>query len=201
MAAMFADRSPLLLDPNRSGLLVVDLQEKLVPLIHGGRTLTENAALIMDAANLLGVPIAVTEQYPKGLGPTLGQILGRATGPTLEKTLFSCRERRELWEQWHQEGRQQVVIVGIESHVCVLQTVLDLLAMGFECFVVKDATGSRSLHDKRTALSRMEIGGALITTTETTLFEWCADSRHPHFKQLSQWIKNRPLLDPDSVAD
>jgi len=184
-------RSPLLLDAATSSLLVVDLQTKLLPKIPQQRALLANVELLLDAANLLEIPVACTEQYPAGLGPSAAEVRQRVPTSVWEKRMFSCRECQDLFQQLDRQQRRQILVVGIETHVCVLQTVLDLLAMGFECYLAVDATGSRHLLDFETAIDRMEISGATMITTESVLFEWCQDSRHPHFKQVSAWIKDR----------
>lgn len=184
-------RSPLLLDPSTSALLVVDVQEKLLPLVQGASSVLANVTLLMDAANRFEVPIVATEQYPAGLGPSVSEVAERLPEAAREKRLFSCRQCRDVFDRWHEQRRRQVVVVGIETHVCVQQTVLDLLAMGFDCYVVVDATASRHELDQKIAWQRMEISGAMLTTTESALFEWCADSRHPQFKQISAWVKAR----------
>jgi len=182
-------RSPLLLDAASSALLVVDVQQRLLPLIPAATELTARVGWLIEAAKLFAVPTIATEQYPQGLGTTVPELGQRLSQVPREKRMFSCRECTEIFQTWHAEQRRQVVVVGIETHVCVLQTVLDLLSMGFDCYVVVDATGSRQALDQRMALQRMEISGAMLTTTESVLFEWCVDSRHPHFKQISQWVK------------
>lgn len=186
-------RSPLLLDPSTSALLIVDVQEKLLPLVQRSAAVRDNVAMLMDAAHRFEVPIVATEQYPAGLGPSVAVVKERLSQPALEKRMFSCRECHEVFGQWHAQRRRQVVVVGIEAHVCVLQTVLDLLAMGFDCFVVVDATGSRHELDQRIAWQRMEISGAILTTTESAMFEWCGDSRHPQFKEISARVKARTV--------
>jgi nicotinamidase-related amidase len=182
-------RSPLLLDASTSGLLVVDLQQRLLPLIPSAAEITGRVGWLIEAAKLFSVPTIATEQYPQGLGATVPELSRLLSTGAREKRMFSCRECSEIFQAWHAEKRRQVVVVGIETHVCILQTVLDLLSMGFDCYVVVDATGSRQALDQQMALQRMEISGAMLTTTESVLFEWCADSRHPHFKQISQWVK------------
>lgn len=184
-------RSPLLLDAATSSLLVVDVQQKLLPMVQRSTALLSNVNLLMDTARLFEIPTVVSEQYPRGLGPSVADVAERATQAAREKCMFSCRECDEVFAEWHAQRRRQVVVVGIEAHVCVLQTVLDLLSMGFDCYVVVDATSSRSELDQRIALQRMEISGAILTTTESTLFEWCVDSRDPRFKQVSAWVKAR----------
>ncbi|MBL8853943.1 MAG: isochorismatase family protein [Planctomycetaceae bacterium] len=187
-------RSPLLLDPSTSALLVVDVQEKLLPLVQRSSDLLANVTLLMDAAARFDVPVVATEQYPAGLGKSVPAVSQRLKQAACEKRKFSCRECHEVFTEWHAQRRRQVVVVGIEAHVCVLQTVLDLLAMGFDCYVVVDATGSRRELDQRIAWQRLEISGSILTTTESVLFEWCGDSRHPHFKELSAWVKARTVV-------
>jgi nicotinamidase-related amidase len=192
-----SSRSPLLVGPDDSALLVVDVQEKLVPLILGHQTLVWNIGRLMDAAGLVGVPVQLTEQYPQGLGPTvdsLAQRAGRTSSP-ITKTMFSCRECSDRLTGWLAEGRYKVVLAGIETHVCVAQTALDLVAMGFDVYLVVDAVGSRSHVDHAVALRRLEQDGVTPTTTEAMLFEWCIDSAHPQFKAISGLVKARPPSD------
>lgn len=182
-------RSPLLLDTSTSALLVVDVQQRLLPLIPSATEISARIGWLIDAAKLFSVPTIVTEQYPQGLGGTIPELVAQLPEPPREKRMFSCRECSDIFQGWHAAGRRQVVVVGIETHVCVLQTVLDLLSLGFDCYVVVDATGSRHRLDQQIALQRMEISGGMLTTAESVLFEWCADSRDPNFKQISQWVK------------
>jgi nicotinamidase-related amidase len=162
-------------------------------LVQNSAAVLANVSLLMDAASRFEVPIAATEQYPAGLGSSVAAVNERLPQAAREKRMFSCRECGEVFAEWHKQQRRQVVVAGIETHVCVLQTVLDLLSMGFDCYVVVDATGSRSELDQKIAWQRMEISGAILTTTESALFEWCVDSRHPQFKQISAWVKARDL--------
>ncbi len=166
-------RSPLLLDRTRSLLLVIDLQEKLLPLIARHQHIAWNAARLLAAAQTLSIPHIVTEQYPERLGATvsLGQF-GKVDG-ALSKRMFSCRECSKDLNPLQREGRRQVVLCGIETHVCVLQTALDLLAAGWQVFVIADAIGSRSELDHAVALSRMTAAGVIACTVESVLFEWC----------------------------
>jgi nicotinamidase-related amidase len=182
-------RSPLLLDVSTSALLVVDVQQRLLPLIPSSAEISARIGWLIEAAKRFSVPTMATEQYPQGLGTTIPELRTAISAPPREKRMFSCRECSDIFQGWHAAGRRQVVVVGIETHVCVLQTVLDLLSLGFDCYVVVDATGSRHLLDQQIALQRMEISGGMLTTTEAVLFEWCADSRDPNFKQISQWVK------------
>ena len=184
-------RSPLLMDPADSTLLVVDLQEKLLPAIHDHQRIAWNIRRLIDGAKILGVELAATEQYPKGLGHTVEPIRGLLKSVE-EKAMFSCRECTSLFDPLVEADKKNLLVVGIETHVCVLQTVLDTLAHGFDVFVAADAVGSRFLLDYEFALRRMELSGAVLTTTETILFEWCQTSGSPEFKQISQLVRETP---------
>lgn len=185
-------RSPLLLNAETTILLVVDMQEKLLPLIPQHETLVASVELLIKAANLLDIPVICTEQYPRGLGATVAPVADQLKTPTREKTMFSCRQCLQLLQNEDEvEKRFQVVVVGIETHVCVQQTVLDLMGLGLDCFLAVDAVGSRYSLDREVALGRMETSGVTLTTAESILFEWCVDSRNEKFKQISQWVKDR----------
>ena len=182
-------RSHELLSRTESKLLIVDVQEKLVPLIANAERMISNCRRLIQGAKTLGVPVFATEQYPKGLGsivPELKDLLDLVP----EKHRFSCAEVLNWGMAAEQaDNRFQIVVAGIEAHVCVLQTVIDLLAAGFQVFVPADAVASRGELDWKIALERMSTGGATITTTESVLFEWCERSGTPEFKQISQLIK------------
>lgn len=181
-------RSNQLMNASNSALLVIDVQEKLIPLVVNHRRLVWNIGRLLDAAKLLGVRVLATEQYPKGLGPTVAELRGGlATAP--EKSLFSCRECTGLFAPLQAEGIDNLLLVGIETHVCVQQTALDLLAQGFNVFLAVDAVGSRFELDQATAIERMKACGTIATTTEAAIFEWCESSAHPQFKQISQLVR------------
>jgi nicotinamidase-related amidase len=182
-------RSHELVSRTESRLLIVDVQEKLVPMIANYQCMLGNCRRLIQGAKILGVPVYATEQYPKGLGHTVAP-LAELLGSVPDKLRFSCAEVLDWGLAAEQaDNRFQVVVAGIESHVCVLQTVLDLLAGGFQVFVPADAISSRAELDWKIALDRMSAGGAVITTTESVLFEWCEKSGTPEFKQISQLIK------------
>ena len=183
-------RSHELLSRNDSRLLVIDLQERLVPAIDRGDQVVANTVKLVKAADILGVAVSVTEQYPKGLGSTVESLAGLLPERT-EKIEFSCLNSLD-WscEGSDPEARFKVVIAGVEAHVCVQQTVLDLLAHGFRVFVVADAVGSRSAGDRDIALQRMSLSGAVITTTEAVLFEWCERAGSDEFKAISRLVKD-----------
>jgi len=179
-----------LLSRDESRLLIVDMQEKLLPVINDHEAVLANCLKLIKAAKILEVPATVTEQYPKGLGPTVSAIAERLPGRP-EKIEFSCLNCLD-WNSTASdpEGRFKVVVAGIESHVCVLQTVLDLLSQGFRVFVAADAVGSRKPLDCEIALQRMASSGAVITTTESVLFEWCERAGTPEFKEISRLVRD-----------
>ena len=182
-------RSHELASRTESRLLIVDVQEKLVPMIAHYERMLGNCRRLIQGAKILDVPVFATEQYPKGLGHTVAP-LAELLGPVPDKQRFSCAEVLDWGLAAEQaDNRFQIVVAGIEAHVCVLQTVLDLLAGGFQVFVPADAISSRGEFDCKIALDRMSSGGAVITTTESVLFEWCEQSGTPEFKQISQLIK------------
>lgn len=184
-------RSPELLSRASSRLLVVDVQEKLIPVLSRGDEMLRNCLLLVRGAQVLGVPVAATEQYPRGLGRTAEPLRG-LLGAIPEKLRFSSAEVLAWNEPPSASGnRYQVVVCGIEAHVCVLQTVLDLLAQGFQVFVPADAVASRRDFDWQTALQRMAASGAIICTLESVLFEWCETAGTAEFKQISQLVKSR----------
>jgi nicotinamidase-related amidase len=184
-------RSPELMSADDTGLLVIDVQEKLIGLISGHERLVWNIRRLLDGAKILGVNAAATEQYPKGLGPTVPELAQRL--PKIpDKLSFSCGACPEIFRQWDDRGISRVLVAGIEAHVCVQQTVLDLLASGRRVYLAVDAIGSRYEIDYQTALRRMESAGATLTTTEAALFEWCQRSGTPQFKQISQLVRETP---------
>ena len=186
-------RSPELLHRASSRLLIVDVQEKLVVALSdvSRKQLIANCRFLAEGATLFGVPVVATEQYPKGLGSTVAS-LAELIAERPAKTQFSALE----CTGWgtaaaSSDDRFQVVVAGMESHVCVLQTVLDLLAAGYQTFVVADAIAGRRDLDHQFALERMANSGATLTTAEAVLFEWCESAAAPEFKQLSALVKGR----------
>lgn len=188
-------RSPLLMNRHDTALLIVDIQEKLLPHIRHHQRLLWNVNRLIAGANTLAVKILVSEQYPKGLGTTVQSIItSLAVDPDVgrfEKTMFSCRECRSMFETLVSGQIKNVVVAGIEAHVCVLQTALDLLAAGLEVYVCTDAIGSRFEDDYVTALSRLESSGVTLVTTEMTLFEWCEKAGSEEFKTISKLVQER----------
>lgn len=181
-------RSPELMNRDDTGLLVVDVQAKLLPLIAGHQRLVWNIRRLIDGAKILGVAVAATEQYPQGLGPTTPELAERL-GVIPAKLAFSCGECGAIFTQWRDQGIWKVLVCGIEAHVCVSQTVHDLLGEGFRVYVAADAVAARGALDYKIALRRMDSAGATLTTTEAALFEWCGRSGSPEFKQISQLVR------------
>jgi len=174
-----------------TGLLVIDVQEKLVPKIAGSQALVRNIAFLIDGARLLGLPIQATEQYPRGLGATLPEIAQRLPPERPEKVAFSCCAIPSVPETFRRLGRPKVVLAGIETHVCVLQTALDLLAQDFRVYLPADAVGSRYPLDHELALRRLEKAGAILLTSETAVFEWVGGAGAPQFKEVSRLVQER----------
>lgn len=183
-------RSLELMSVGDTGLLVVDMQGKLLTLIAGHERVTWNCRRLVDGAKLLGIAVAGTEQYPQGLGPTT-PILAERLGPLPAKKLFSARECTAIFHAWRDQGIYKVLVCGIEAHVCVQQTVLDLLGEGFRTYLAIDAIGSRNTLDSETAIRRLDASGATITTTEAALFEWCESAANPQFKAISALVKEQ----------
>jgi nicotinamidase-related amidase len=169
-------------------LLVVDLQEKLLPLIPGSELVVANTVRLIKAAQSLGLPVWATEQYPKGLGSTTPSVAGLISHRA-SKTTFHCCVVGEFVEGLHGLGIRHVTIAGIETHVCVAQTALELLGMGFTVQIPADAVGSRGRLDWEFALRRLEHAGAILSSTEAVMFEWVESSDHPHFKAISALVK------------
>lgn len=184
-------RSPELMNRDDAGLLVIDMQAKLLPLIAGHERVTWNCRRLIDGAQLLGVSVAATEQYPQGLGPTTPELAQRL-GTIPPKLAFSCGECGEIFSAWRERGIWKILVCGIETHVCVGQTVHDLLGEGFRVYVAADAVGARGAMDHEIALRRMDSSGATLTTTEAALFEWCGRAGSPEFKQISQLVRETP---------
>jgi nicotinamidase-related amidase len=181
-------RSPELMNREDSALLVIDMQEKLLGVVPNRARLVWNARRLLDAAAALGVAVAGTEQYPDRLSPTVPEIKERI-GAAPDKLCFSAGVCGEIFEQWKNDGRYRILIVGIETHVCVLQTALDLAASGFQPYIAVDAVAARNCIDHDTALRRMESAGVILTTTEAAMFEWCRTSEAPEFKRISALAK------------
>ncbi len=182
-------RSPELMSASDTALLVIDVQQRLVPAIAGHQRVVWNIRRLIDGAKILGLPVLATEQYPAGLGPTVPELAQRLPSPIPSKLSFSCTGCAGLLDTLVDRGITRILVCGIEAHVCVAQTVLDLLSGGWRVYVAVDAVGSRFEIDYRTAVTRMDASGATLTTTEAALFEWCQVAGTPEFKQISQLVR------------
>lgn len=180
----------MLLDSNRSSLLIVDVQEGLISVMAEPRPVYRNCATLMRAAARLGLPVTISEQYPKGLGHTVGELrVLAAPEAVIEKIHFSCAFSPEIKARLDGLERPQVVIAGIESHVCVLQSAIGLKEAGYQVAVVADACTSRAAANYLAAMDRMRANGIEVVTTEMVVFEWLHRAGTPEFKELSALIK------------
>lgn len=179
-------------DSDNSLLMVIDIQEKLTAAMPQGvrDRVVEQVEVLLAAAQALSVPVVATEQYPKGLGPLEAPIRSKLPADTavIEKTRFSSAKVEAVNQFLQQSGRKQVFLTGMETHICILQTALDLLKQGYEVFVIEDAVSSRAKGNQFNALQRMRLAGAVITNVESVLFEWLGDATHPEFRALAKLI-------------
>ena len=183
----------MLVEAAKSTLLLVDMQERLLPAMTGGAEAEARCAILLKAAKALDVPVTVSEQYPKGLGhtvPGLREEIGNA--PVFEKLAFSCWKDEGMKEHLivhHEAGRPLVVLAGIEAHVCVLQTALDLAAAGFGVFAVADAMASRAASSHALAVERMRQAGVSVVNAEMAVFELLGRAGTAEFKALSALVR------------
>ena len=168
-------------------LLVIDIQEKLMPVIYQAQQVFDNTGKLIKGAEILGIPVLVTEQYPKGLGHTCREIEIPATAAVIEKMTFSCMLKEEVKEKM--AYKKQVILCGAEAHICVLKTALDLLENKFEVHVAADAISSRTLENKNIAIERLRQSGAFIESTEMILFQLLDTAGTDEFKSISKLIK------------
>jgi len=175
---------------NHTMLLVIDIQERLLPHMAGHTELIRNTGILIEGMKILDVPVMVTEQYTKGLGETVRDVRDHLEEyAPLEKMAFSCCDDNAFSLALETHSKKNVVICGIETHVCVLQTAIDLLEKGYQPVVVEDCTSSRKLHDKAIAIERMRQEGAIISSCESILFELTRMSGTPEFKAISKLVK------------
>ena len=185
-------RTPELLRADDTALLVIDVQERFRMQIAAFERMVGRIRTLVQGAALLDVPVVVTEQYPQGLGPTVAELAEVLDGAeTLEKRSFSAAAAPGFDDLLRRLGRRQVVLVGLETHVCVLNTALDLLALDFRVYLAIDAVGARYRVDHDTALRRLERAGAVLTTSEGCVFEWVGGAGHPRFKDVSRLVQER----------
>jgi isochorismate hydrolase len=184
-------RDKFFLDANNAALIVIDVQEKLCKAMDPAllARLTANIGVLQEAARELALPMLATEQYVRGLGQTLPALRDRLTGPVLEKMTFSSCGCDDFSAALRATGRQQLIITGTEAHVCVLQTVLDLLDQGYHVHLVSDAVMSRKKENWKVGLNVAAAAGAVITSTETALFQLMKVAGTEQFRKLSKLIR------------
>lgn len=179
-----------LLSAESSLVLVVDVQERLAPAMGEGEAAVERTRILVDAARILDVPVLASEQYPAGLGATLPVLAERIPQEDrLAKTHFSCVADEEIRRRLAESGRSQILVAGMEAHVCVLQTALGLLALGLSPYLVEDAVASRRSSDRAAGIARMRAAGVRVVTTEMAAFEWLVRAGTPRFKEVSRLVK------------
>ncbi|MGH7202496.1 MAG: isochorismatase family protein [Planctomycetaceae bacterium] len=184
-------RSIELASRHDSRLLIIDVQEKLLPHIQRGPRIVTNCHKLIEGAQAVGVPAFATEQYPKGLAPTVAE-LRDLLGDVPQKLRFSGADVLGWTTAGESDDdRDRIIVAGIEAHVCVLQTACDLMARGFRVQIVADAVGSRRRIDRRIALERLATAGATVTTTEAVLFEWCEAAGTEEFQRIRQIVLER----------
>lgn len=183
--------NPRLVSAADTGLLIVDVQGKLFEMVMRPAQIERDIHFMLDVAATLKVPVLATEQYPKGLGHTIPSIAAKLSEPRPEKLTFSCCGNRAVVDFFHRQARPKIIMVGIETHVCVQQTALDLLQEGFSIFMPVDAVSCRYPLDHHTALRRMEQAGVTMTTVECLAFELVGASGTPEFKTLSKLVQER----------
>jgi nicotinamidase-related amidase len=171
-------------------LLVIDMQEAMLKVVSGWQETTRRIQQLIRAAKLLEIPVAATEQYPKGLGGTISELSGELDGaPIFHKEHFSACLEDGFIPMIRGFGRAQVVVAGMETHVCVLQTALDLIRAGFQVHLVKNAAASRFSEDWQTAVELLKQAGAIITTAEIVIFQWAGRSNTETFRKLLPIVK------------
>lgn len=180
-----------MLRKNQSVLLCIDYQEKLLPKIHVTEEITKNAIIMIKSAQVLDIPIVVTEQYPKGLGRTVGNIveaLGVHYKP-IEKTTFNCFESQDFARRIQMTKPRQILAMGIESHICVLQTVLEAIRRKYHVYILEDTISSRTLENRKVAFDRMVSEGAIPSCVEMAIYELLKVSGTAEFKKILKFIR------------
>ncbi len=190
---MTKDLGKFKLDAEKAVLVVIDIQERLVPAMPQDvyLRLRNTVKILVDAATLLGVPIVTTEQYPKGIGHTVAELADACNGALVEKVSFGCCGEPNFLAALKETGRSQVIVTGMEAHVCVYQTVLGLLEDGYHVHLVRDAICSRYKIDYLTGVDNAGQAGAVVTSAETVLFQMMQESTHEKFREVSKLIKVR----------
>lgn len=183
----------LLCDSDNSCLLVIDIQTRLTAAMPAKvlDRLKRNSSMLLKIANLLSIPIFVSKQYPKGLGPVEPDIeaLFSDNHKHYEKTCFSCANLEHFMQDLQNSARKQVILIGLEAHVCVLQTAIDLHSSGYNVFVVLDAVCSRQRENYENAMQRLQHSGITVCNSESVIFEWLRDAKHQQFKTVSALLR------------
>ena len=179
-----------MLDTENSIVVIIDIQEKLDKAV-GENSPLQSAIKLAKASNILNIPVIVTEQYPQGLGSTIKELKNELSNTTtfIEKNTFSAFRTPAFAEELKKSNKKQVIICGIEAHICVYQTICDLIDNGYEVFFVKDASASRKEYEFNTVLELIKQTNGKVTCTEIVLFEWLKSSKHPNFKEIQALIK------------
>jgi len=190
---MSNDLGKFKLDANKAVLVVIDIQERLVPAMPQEiyLRLRNTVSILIQAAGMLGIPVVTTEQYPKGIGHTVPELAEACKGTVVEKVSFGCCGEPNFMTPLKKIGRSQVIVTGMEAHVCIYQTVLGLLDGGYHVHLVRDAICSRNKTDFLAGVDNSARAGAVITTAETALFQMLKESTHEQFKAISKLIKDR----------
>ncbi|SFB15471.1 Nicotinamidase-related amidase [Poseidonocella pacifica] len=179
----------MLIRSTDSVLVVIDMQERLVPAMQAPARTIRNTRKLLSGAQEIGVPVIMTEQYPAGLGATVPELRGLAEATVLPKMHFSCMEDAAFASAFRGLNRRQAILAGMEAHICVVQTAASLIEEGYEVFVVSDATASRTTESEAACLARLNAAGIGIVTTEMVIFEWLGQAGTPAFKKMLPLIK------------
>ena len=191
MSTMITDRTYRIARENTQAM-IIDVQERLTPHIYDHENIVKKTVTLIKGLQALDIPIMLNEQYKKGLGDTLPEIRDVLEGDnakSFEKVTFSACDNDDSWHYLAQQNRSIVLLFGVEAHVCVMQTALDLLDNGMQPVIIADAVGSRFPYDKKQAIRRIRRAGGVISTVESILFELCRSSKDPAFKTISNLIK------------
>ncbi|MCQ2754151.1 MAG: isochorismatase family protein [bacterium] len=172
-------------------LLMIDIQEKLVNAVFNNECLTKKAEILSKASKILNIPVVITEQYPKGLGKTISEISNNIdlNSKIFEKSCFNALNEQDLYEYFKSLNTKNIILCGIETHICVYQTAKALIECGYSVTIVKDACGSRKEDEFLSALDNLRDIGCEIKTTEMVLFELLQSAKHPYFKEIQALIK------------
>ena len=184
------DNNSKLIIEDKTLLLILDMQEKLINNIKGNQLLIFNIKKLIDTCNLLNVNIAITEQNPLKLGKTLESIIENKKYPIFEKMEFSCSKNKSFIDYVRKYNFRNIIVCGIESHICILQTSIELLEKGLNILIPRDAIGSRNELDNDTAFLRLILSGAVPSTTESIICELCKTSNRKEFREISKILKN-----------